>query len=119
MNPRQTQEQIGLFPATRTPGTVGMDTLLVEAYQARDAAIGGALRRGFQTAARALGAVATALVSWPQRRAAYEQLKSLSDRELADIGLTRSEISRVFDPDFSLPTRPANANAPVAKPQAA
>jgi uncharacterized protein YjiS (DUF1127 family) len=119
MNPRHTQEQIGLFPVSNTPGAAGMDALLAEAYQARDAAIGAGLRRGFATVGRVLSAVGTALVTWPQRRAAYEQLKTLTDRELSDIGLTRGEISRVFEPDFQMPARPANANLPSGKPQAA
>ena len=35
-----------------------------------------------------------------ERRAVMAELHELSDRELADIGLGRSEISRVFDPSF-------------------
>jgi uncharacterized protein YjiS (DUF1127 family) len=119
MNPRHTQEQIGLFPVSNTPGAAGMDALMAEAYQARDAAIGEGLRRGFAAIGRVFAAIGSALVSWPQRRAAYEQLKTLSDRELDDIGLTRGEISRVFEPDFRLPARPANANLPSGKPQVA
>ena len=32
------------------------------------------------------------------RQAVFNELHSLSDRELADIGITRSDIYRVFDP---------------------
>lgn len=35
------------------------------------------------------------------RYAALNELASFSDRELADIGLTRSDIPRVFDPEFA------------------
>ena len=40
------------------------------------------------------------LRSLPQRRAVMNELASLSDRELADIGLHRAEMGRVFDPKF-------------------
>lgn len=37
----------------------------------------------------------------PRRRAVLDELSALSDYELADIGLSRSGISRVFDPTFA------------------
>ena len=46
-----------------------------------------------------LGAARNALAwlkAWPARRAAMRELASLSDRELADIGLTRQGIQQVF-----------------------
>ncbi len=112
MNPRQNQEQIGLFPVANTPGSAGIDALLAEAYQARDAAIVGGLRRAF-------AALWQAVTTWPARRAAYEQLRGLTDRELADIGLTRGEIAMVFDPGFKAPARPANTNLASRAPRAA
>ena len=36
----------------------------------------------------------------PRRRAALDELSSLSEHELADIGLTRADLPRLFDPDF-------------------
>jgi len=36
----------------------------------------------------------------PRRRAVLDELGSLSDHELADIGLTRSDLPRLFDPEF-------------------
>ncbi len=46
----------------------------------------------------------TGAVQWlaqmPRRRAVLETLGSLSDHELSDIGLTRSDLPRVFDPAF-------------------
>jgi uncharacterized protein YjiS (DUF1127 family) len=56
----------------------------------------------------ALGALGSALLHWPARRRAYADLMNLTDRELADIGLTRADIPRVFDPTFTLPA--ANSN---------
>lgn len=121
MDPRFLQEQIGLFPANpRRPTEV--ELLRAEAVRARDAAIGQALRGAGRAVWQVLTAVAEALVTFPARRGTYEQLRQLSDRELADIGLARGDIARVFEPDFRLPAQAANANQPApvaAKPQAA
>ncbi len=40
------------------------------------------------------------LRSLPERRAVMNELASLTDRELADIGLHRAEMGRVFDRRF-------------------
>jgi uncharacterized protein YjiS (DUF1127 family) len=88
MNPRQTQEQIGLL-------------------------------RGI---GRFLATLGTTLLEFPERRATFERLRALSDRELADIGLSRSDLARVFDPDFRVPAPPANANLrplPSGRPRVA
>jgi uncharacterized protein YjiS (DUF1127 family) len=115
MNPRHTQEQIGLFPAApQAPSVAEIDRIVAEATRARDAALAASLRRAFGRLGHALAAIGAALVSWPTRRATYEKLRRLSDRELADIGLTRGDIARVFEPDFALPAAPANANAAPA-----
>jgi len=36
----------------------------------------------------------------PERHAVLMELNDMSERELADIGLQRAELSRVFDPAF-------------------
>ena len=41
------------------------------------------------------------LAEAPRRRAVINELESLSDYELADIGLTRADLPRVFDRDFA------------------
>ncbi len=41
------------------------------------------------------------LRQWRQRRLVMAELALMSDRELADIGLSRSDLSRVFDPAFA------------------
>ena len=48
-----------------------------------------------------LRAVVAHLASLPQRRAVLDELSTLTDRELADIGLNRGELGRVFDPRFA------------------
>jgi len=40
------------------------------------------------------------VVEWFHRQAAMNELSQLSDRELADIGLGRSDLQHVFDPAF-------------------
>lgn len=54
-------------------------------------------RRG--VAAR-LAALVQRMVEAPRRRAALNELSALSDYELSDIGLSRSDLPRVFDPTF-------------------
>ncbi len=40
------------------------------------------------------------LADQPRRRAVLNELRSLTDHELADIGLARADLHRVFDPEF-------------------
>jgi uncharacterized protein YjiS (DUF1127 family) len=53
---------------------------------------------------RGLFATITSVLNWvieiPRRRAVLDELGSLSDHELSDIGLSRSELSQVFDRHF-------------------
>ena len=39
--------------------------------------------------------------AWLQRRAAITELANLTDRELADIGISRADIPHVFEPAFN------------------
>ena len=38
--------------------------------------------------------------AWMERRNAIAELSSLTDRELADIGVVRDELARVFEPGY-------------------
>jgi uncharacterized protein YjiS (DUF1127 family) len=40
---------------------------------------------------------AAALVAWPKEQAVIHELQTMTDRELADIGLARGDILHVFD----------------------
>ena len=57
-----------------------------DAIRERDAKIGSWFRNIFR-----------AIAEFPSRRRVMDELSSLSDRELADIGLSRADIPRVFD----------------------
>jgi uncharacterized protein YjiS (DUF1127 family) len=48
-----------------------------------------------------IGAAFRWLAEAPRRHAVLEELGSLSEHELADIGLTRTDLPRVFDPSFA------------------
>ena len=41
------------------------------------------------------------LRQWRQRRQVVSELALMSDRELSDIGLSRADLPRVFDPAFA------------------
>ena len=64
----------------------------------------GGVRGGAGRRSAAFGGRVLAAVQWvadlPRRRAVLEELGRLSDHELADIGLTRADLPRVFDPAF-------------------
>jgi uncharacterized protein YjiS (DUF1127 family) len=38
---------------------------------------------------------------WQHRRAVMQEMSLMTDRELSDIGLSRSDLARVFDPAFA------------------
>jgi uncharacterized protein YjiS (DUF1127 family) len=39
--------------------------------------------------------------AWQRRHAVIQEMAMMTDRELSDIGLSRSDLARVFDPDFA------------------
>ncbi len=92
MNAPLAKEQIALLMSDsltyRSPAVEGTDGTVADANPAPRG-----LRHRF-------GAVISGLMTFSRRRAVLDELSSLSDRELADIGLSRAELSRVFDPHF-------------------
>ncbi|NKC33343.1 DUF1127 domain-containing protein [Falsiroseomonas selenitidurans] len=121
MNARHSLEQAAIFhPAAPDRTAREIEVLRHAAIRARDQAIADGVVRAFTSLGRGLAFLGRTLVIWSERSRTYDNLRNLTDRELADIGLTRGEISRVFEPDFRLPVATATkatvtmpAKAPV------
>jgi uncharacterized protein YjiS (DUF1127 family) len=52
-----------------------------------------------------LSALLTAFRAWRARQSAIAELELMTDRELMDIGLSRSDVHRVFDEGFNADLR--------------
>ncbi|GIX10958.1 DUF1127 domain-containing protein [Elioraea sp.] len=122
MDARITKEETALLLNLSLPGHAQrVEEIRLAALRARDEAIGRAIRAAVIRFFRALRSAAIFIATFPQRRAVFEQLNALSDRELADIGLTRGDLVHVFDEDF-VRAREAAARAaalPPARPPVA
>lgn len=118
MNARILEEQAALFPhaaTTRMTRETELEAIRFAAMRARDEALAAGVRKFFSALGHGLAFAADMIRAWPERRRTYENLRSLTDRELADIGLSRGEIARVFEPGFSISRpRPAVASAKPA-----
>ena len=86
------------------------EAIRLAAVAARDEAVAAWILGGLRSAVRMVA-------SLPQRVATYNARRSLSDRELRDIGMTRFDIGRVFEPSFN--PRPANDAGQRPSPRAA
>lgn len=96
-----------LAPSAEHDRAVALRQAAAEAYQA-------GLRRG---ATRLLARLGDALFGWIERARIRAELDSLTDRDLADIGLTRGDIGRVLgaeepEPEAMPARRPARIGAP-------
>ena len=93
MNAPLAKEQIALLMSDsltyRSPVVEGTDGTVVDANPAPLS-----LKQRFS-------AVINGLMTFTRRRAVLDELASLTDRELADIGLNRAELNLVFDPRFA------------------
>lgn len=86
------------------------EAIRLAAVAARDEAVAAWILGGLRKAIRLV-------TSLPARIATYNALHGLSDRELRDIGMTRFDIGRVFEPNFN--PRPANDAGQQPSPRAA
>lgn len=66
-----------------------------EEPQSRTASSPDGARRGW------LSRFMAAVGAWRQRQVVLQEMQTMSDRELTDIGLSRSDLVRVFDPAFA------------------
>lgn len=48
-----------------------------------------------------LARVLARFAEWQRRRAVIAEMATMTDHELADIGLSRADLARVFDPAFA------------------
>ncbi len=116
MDARITKEETALLlNLAPSPRAREVEAIRLAAIHARDEAIGQALARGVSALWRGLRAAVLFLAEYPRRRAVFEQLHAMSDRELADIGLERSDLARVFDEDFAIGRTVAARKAVTAK----
>jgi uncharacterized protein YjiS (DUF1127 family) len=92
-----------LLPATTIPSRrqAEVEALRLAAIAARDEAIAAGFRRAGHAVLGAAESLVRALLTFPARLQTYQALRGLSDRELRDIGMTRFDIPRVFEPGFA------------------
>ena len=88
MNPRisQAHNPAPMMPYPANLPAISETELLRQANEARNAVITSGLQR-----------LVAGFAAWIQRRRAEAELQSLTDRELADIGIQRGEIRYVLD----------------------
>lgn len=119
MDARITKEEtallLNLAPSRRAQE---VEAIRLAALRARDEAIGQALARGVTALFRGIRAALIFIVEYPRRRAVFDQLQAMSDRELADIGLERADLVRVFDEDFAIGRAVARGEAAKPAPAA-
>lgn len=58
-------------------------------------------------------AARNAIAEWHRRRMAYEELMSLSDRSLADIGISRSQVRSIVYAEPGSEAAPTRAEKPA------
>ncbi|MDB5316344.1 MAG: hypothetical protein JWO24_2188 [Rhodospirillales bacterium] len=101
MDARLTESELNsLRPSIGMRDAAEREAIRVAATTEGDAQFVQKLGRGLRAGATAFATIARAVASFPAKRRAYSDLLALNSRELADIGLTRADIPRVFDPDF-------------------
>lgn len=90
MDARMTKAEAALLlPSPATPVADRIEAVRLAAAAARDAAITSWLGRFFHR-------IIDRVVEWQHKQIAMRELYALSDRELADIGLTRGDLPRIL-----------------------
>jgi len=107
---------IGLDPLTpairRTAaGNIDFNHYLLRSHTLRMAAYAGALRAVARSVGAAISGGLAAWRSWRARRRAIDELMTLDDRTLRDLGLNRAGVLYVVDHGREDVPAPANANA--------
>ena len=74
---------------------------LADAVAIQDTAINAALRESVSSAGSFFGTIAQGFAAYRERRAAFNELNNLNDRELADLGIARSDIRSVLSGKFN------------------
>lgn len=100
MDARTTRTDIaGMATIARPRDAVVAQEIQLAAARARDEAVSRSITEAFTSLGQALRAVATMLGSIGDRSRVERELRGLTDRELADIGLTRGDIAAVIAGD--------------------
>jgi uncharacterized protein YjiS (DUF1127 family) len=104
-----------LLPATTLPSRrqAEVEAVRLAAIAVRDDAIAAAMRRAGHAVLDTAGALVRSVLTFPGRVQTYKELRRLTDRELRDIGMTRLDIPRVFEP--ALAPHAANDGARTAR----
>jgi uncharacterized protein YjiS (DUF1127 family) len=116
MNARIAKDEVSiLFPTNASYANPAADAER-QVSQAHEAEV----NRKFAGFGRAVIRAVTWVAELPRRRAVLGELQMMSNRELADIGLTRAELPHIFDAEFVAARNAARAkSAPVKLAQAA
>jgi len=78
--------------------SLGNLSYIDHSYDDAPVAVVEAHRRGF---GEWIAGRLSSLADWRHRRAVIAEMALMTDHELADIGLSRSDLPRVFDPAFA------------------
>jgi uncharacterized protein YjiS (DUF1127 family) len=95
------QDTVLLHQFSPTTAVREADQVRLAAIRMRDEVIGNTIKAAFGKVFGTIGAVLRFVAQYPERARVLRQLHGLSDRELADIGLERGDLGRVFDADFA------------------
>jgi uncharacterized protein YjiS (DUF1127 family) len=111
MHPRITETELALLlPTGASPETERARGLLLAALRLRDAFEATGLPR-------VLARVGGRLAEWNLRRRTVAELEALTDRDLADIGLTRGDIDRLAEgADAAEPGAPGRGRPAALRP---